>query len=60
MKLTEKISWFMGRVQRSLFSHLNECLPAPLTGQERLLRVKVAIFTLKAYLQLDIVPDHLW
>jgi hypothetical protein len=31
MKLTEKISWLMGRVQRSLFPHLNEGLPTPLT-----------------------------
>ena len=35
MKLTEKISWLMGRVQRSLFPHLNECLPTPLTKQEK-------------------------
>ena len=35
MKLTEKISWLMGRVQKSLFPHLNECLPAPLTEQEK-------------------------
>lgn len=34
MKLTEKISWLMGRVQRSLFPHLNNCLPTPLTEQE--------------------------
>ena len=34
MELTEKISWLMGRVQRSLFPHLNECLPRPLTKQE--------------------------
>ena len=35
MKLTEKISWLMGRVQKSLFPHLNECLPTPLTEQEK-------------------------
>jgi hypothetical protein len=35
MKLTEKISWLMGRVQRSLFLHLNECLPLPLIQQEK-------------------------
>ena len=35
MQLTEKISWLMGRVQRSLFPHLNECLPTPLTEQEK-------------------------
>ena len=35
MKLKEKISWLMGSVQRSLFSHLDECLDAPLTDQEK-------------------------
>ena len=35
MKLTEKISWLMGRVQKSLFPHLNECLPSPLIQQEK-------------------------
>ncbi len=35
MKLKEKLSWLMGRVQRSLFPHLNECLPTPLTEQEK-------------------------
>ena len=30
-----KISWLMGRVQRSLFPHLNECLKTPLTEQEQ-------------------------
>ena len=35
MKLTEKISWLMGRVQRRLFPHLDECLPTPLTEQEK-------------------------
>ena len=34
MKLRNKISWLMGRVQRSLFPHLNECLATPLTEQE--------------------------
>lgn len=34
MKLTEKISWLMGRVQRSLFPHLNQCFKTPLTEQE--------------------------
>ena len=35
MKLTEKIAWLMGRVQKSLFPHLNECLPTLLTEQEK-------------------------
>jgi len=40
MKLTDKISWLMGRVQRSLFPHLNQCLPTPLTAQEeRLVKI---------------------
>jgi len=34
MKFTEKISWLMGRVQQSLFPHLNQCLNKPLTPQE--------------------------
>jgi hypothetical protein len=35
MKLTNKISWLMGRVQKSLFPHLNECFDTPLTEQEQ-------------------------
>ena len=41
MKLKDKISWLMGRVQKSLFPHLNECFNTPLTEQEERL---VAIF----------------
>jgi len=41
MKLTDKISWLMGRVQQSLFPHLNQCLPTSLTEQEERL---VSIF----------------
>ena len=40
MKLTEKISWLMGRVQKSLFPHMNQCLSTPLSGQkERLVSI---------------------
>lgn len=35
MKLKERISWLMGRVQQSLFPHLDECLPVPLTEREK-------------------------
>ncbi len=35
MKLTDKISWLMGSVQRSLFPHLDECLETPLTEQKK-------------------------
>ena len=35
MKLKEKISWLMGRLQRSLFPILEECCVSPLTEQEK-------------------------
>ena len=35
MKLKERISWLMGTVQQSLFPHLDECLPTPLTEREK-------------------------
>ena len=31
----EKVSWLMGTVQRTLCPHLDECLAAPLTAQEK-------------------------
>ena len=39
MKLKNKISWLMGRVQKSLFHHLNECFDSPLTEQEETIGV---------------------
>jgi hypothetical protein len=35
MKLKDRISWLMGTVQQSLFPHLDECLPVPLTDREK-------------------------
>lgn len=35
MKLKEKVSWLMGRLQRSLFPILEECCFSPLTEQEK-------------------------
>lgn len=35
MKLKEKVSWLMEAVQQSLFPHLDECLPMPLTEPEK-------------------------
>ena len=35
MKLKERISWLIGTVQQSLFPHLDECLPVPLTEREK-------------------------
>jgi len=37
MKLKNKVSWLMETVQQSLFPHLDECLPSPLTEPEKLL-----------------------
>ena len=34
MKVVEKVSWLMGRVQENLFPHLNRCFKTPLTAQE--------------------------
>jgi len=40
MKLTEKVSWLMGTVQRTLFPHRAACLAAPLTAQaKRLVKI---------------------
>ena len=35
MKLKAKVSWLMETVQSSLFPHLDECLPSPLTEPEK-------------------------
>jgi len=35
MKLKERISWLVKTVQQSLFPHLEECLPMPLTEHEQ-------------------------
>ncbi|WP_303720572.1 transposase [Malonomonas rubra] len=35
MKLKAKVSWLMETVQQSLFPHLDECLPLPLTNPEK-------------------------
>ena len=34
MKVVEKVSWLMGRVQENLFPHLNQCFKTSLTAQE--------------------------
>jgi hypothetical protein len=35
MKLKEKVSWLMGRLQRSLFPQLEQCCVSPLSEQEK-------------------------
>lgn len=49
MKLTDKISWLMGRVQKSLFPHLNECFDTPLTEQEQRLVSILEIVQVEKY-----------
>ena len=49
MKLKEKISWLMGRVQRSLLPHLDECLDTPLTEQEQRLVTMLEIVQVERY-----------
>jgi hypothetical protein len=49
MKLKVKISWLMGTVQRSLFPHLDECLPVPLTEQEKHLVKILELIQIEAF-----------
>jgi hypothetical protein len=49
MKLTDKISWLMGRVQRSLFPHLDECFDTLLTEQEQRLVTMLEIVQVERY-----------
>ncbi|MDO8946705.1 MAG: hypothetical protein Q7U88_06035 [Desulfocapsaceae bacterium] len=49
MKLKEKISWLMGRVQRSLFPHLNECLDTRLTELEQRLVTILEVVQVEKY-----------
>ncbi len=50
MKLKEKISWLMGRVQLSLFPHLNECLETVLTEQEQRLVMLLEFIKVERYI----------
>ena len=49
MKLTDKISWLIGRVPKSLFPYLNECFDAPLTEQEQRLVSILEIVQVEKY-----------
>jgi len=59
MKLKEKISWLMGRVQWSLFPHLNQCLKTPLTAQEERLVSILEIVQIERYVPKN-VPRYRW
>ena len=54
MKLVDTISWLMGRVQKSLFPHLNQCLPTPLTEQEERLVSILEIIQVERYVTKNI------
>lgn len=56
MKLVDKVSWLMGRVQRSLFPHLNKCFETPLTKQEERLVTILEIVQVEKYIPL--APGH--
>ncbi len=49
MKLNNKISWLMGRVQKSLFPHLDECFDTPMTEQEKRLVSILEIVQVEKY-----------
>jgi len=49
MKLKERISWLMGTVQQSLFPHLDECLPEPLTEREKQLVKILELIQIEKY-----------
>ena len=49
MKLKERISWLMETVQKSLFPHLDECLPEPLTEREKHLVMLLELIQIEKY-----------
>jgi hypothetical protein len=53
MKLKERISWLMGTVQRSLFPHLDECLPQPLTEREQQLVKILELLQIETYVPIS-------
>lgn len=54
MKLMDKISWLMDRVQRSLFPHPNQCLSTPLTEQEERLVSILELVQVEGYIPKNI------
>jgi len=50
MKLNDKISWLMGRVQKSLLLHLDDCFDTPLTEQEKRLVAILEIVQVEKYI----------
>jgi hypothetical protein len=50
MKLKDKISWLMGRVQGSLFSHISNCMNTALTEQEQRLATILEFVQVERYI----------
>lgn len=50
MKLKSKVSWLMEKVQRSLFSHLDECLTSHLTDHEKHLVKVLELIQVEKYI----------
>ena len=57
MKLKDKISWIMGRLQRSLFPALEECCASPLTKQEKWLVKVLEIVEIEKHISLQQAVD---
>jgi hypothetical protein len=57
-KLKDKISWLMGRVQRTLFPYLDECFDTPLTEQEQRLVTILEIVQVEKYVPKRVGPQN--
>ena len=58
MKLKDRISWLMGTIQQSLFPHLDECLPCPLTAPEKRLVKILELVSIEKYVPMS--ADRQW
>jgi len=58
MKLRERISWLMDTIQQSLFPHLDECLPTPLTEQDK--RLSKILELVKIETHITNCANHQW
>ncbi len=51
IKLKEKVSWLIGRVQRSLFPQMEACCYLPLTTQEKHLIATLELIEIKRHIK---------
>ena len=59
MKLKERISWLMDTVQQSLFPHLDECLPEPLTERDKHLVKILELIQIEKYVPVTAIRQWL-